>query len=191
VTDLVQVVNYNAGDLRGLTALAEVLNLDGSLKWKKNITLDSMEDSTETCFAMDYPEGLTPVHFVRLTLSRGNDVVSRNLYLRPMQEGNYRAIRQLPKARIKTNTTVTKHGDLWQLTTHAQNLSAHPSLMTRLKVVREKSGDRILPVIYEDNYFNLMPGEERTIKTEVKHADTRGERPSVVVEGFNAEAVSS
>jgi hypothetical protein len=63
--------------------------------------------------------------------------------------------------------------------------------MTRLKVVREKSGDRILPVIYEDNYFNLMPGEERMIKTELKHADTRGERPSMVVEGFNVEAVSS
>lgn len=185
VTDLVQVVNYSAGDLRGLTAQAEVLNLDGSLKWKKSIVIDSMEDSTGTCFTMEYPAGLTPVHFVRLTLSRGNEVVSRNLYLRPTQEGNYRAIRQLPKARIKTNTVVARHGDLWQLTTHVQNLSAHPSLMTRLKVVREKSGDRILPVIYEDNYFNLMPGEERTINTELKHADTRGETPRMMVEGFN------
>ena len=191
VTDLVQVVNYSAGDLRGLNALAEVLNLDGSLKWKKDIGIDSMEDSTETCFAMEYPAGLTPVHFVRLTLSRGNQVVSRNLYLRPTQEGNYRAIRQLPKARIKTNTVVTRYGDTWQLTTHVQNLSAHPSLMTRLKVVREKSGDRILPVIYEDNYFNLMPGEERIIKTELKHADTRGESPRMVVEGFNVEVATS
>jgi hypothetical protein len=187
ITDLVQVVNYSAGDLRKLTAQAEVLNMDGSLKWKRSILMDSMEDSTETCFSMEYPAGLTPVHFVRLTLLRGGEAVSRNLYLRPMQEGNYRAIRQLPKARIKTNTVVARHGDVWQLTTHVQNLSAHPSLMTRLKVVRTKSGDRILPVIYEDNYFNLMPGEERTIKTELKHADTRGERPRMVVEGFNVE----
>jgi len=30
-----------------------------------------------------------------------------------------------------------------------------------------------------------MPGEARAIRTEVEHADTRGERPTVVVEGFN------
>jgi hypothetical protein len=60
--------------------------------------------------------------------------------------------------------------------------------MTRLKVVREQSGDRILPAIYSDNYIYLMPGERRTITTEVKHADTRGEKPRMVVSGFNVVA---
>jgi hypothetical protein len=59
--------------------------------------------------------------------------------------------------------------------------------MTRLKVVRVKGGDRILPVIYSDNYFTLMPGEQRTIQTELNHADTRGEKPRMVVGGFNVE----
>jgi Exo-beta-D-glucosaminidase Ig-fold domain len=36
--------------------------------------------------------------------------------------------------------------------------------MTRLKAVREDSGDRILPVIYSDNYFTLMPEENRTLR---------------------------
>jgi len=53
--------------------------------------------------------------------------------------------------------------------------------------VREKSGDRILPAIYSDNYVALMPGERRTIRTELENADTRGERPRVVVEGFNVQ----
>jgi hypothetical protein len=35
-----------------------------------------------------------------------------------------------------------------------------------------------------------MPGEKRNILTQVDDADTRGERPRIVVEGFNlAEAV--
>jgi hypothetical protein len=54
--------------------------------------------------------------------------------------------------------------------------------MVRLKVVRERSGDRILPAIYSDNYIALMPGERRSIRTEVEDADTRGERPAIVVE---------
>jgi len=33
-----------------------------------------------------------------------------------------------------------------------------------------------------------MPGERRTITTEVNHADTRGEKPRMVVSGFNVVA---
>jgi hypothetical protein len=61
--------------------------------------------------------------------------------------------------------------------------------MVRLKAVREKSGDRILPAIYSDNYVALMPGERRTFRTELANADTRGESPRMVVEGFNTGAV--
>ncbi len=189
VTDFVEAVNYSAGDVRGLTALAEVLNLDGSVKWGKSASLDSTEDSVANCIQIEYPEGLTPVHFVRLTLSRAGSPVSTNLYLRGTEEGNYRAIRQLPKARIQSTTDIKRQGGVWQLTTRLRNLSACPALMTRLKVVRAKSGDRILPVIYDDNYFTLMPGEHRTVRTELNHADTRGERPRMVVGGFNVEPV--
>ena len=188
VTDDVEVVNYSAGDAPGLTALAEVLNMDGSMQWKKKATLESSEDSVVTCLTMEYPNGLTPVHFVRLTLSRAGSPISTNLYLRGVQEGNYRAIRQLPKARIKTATDTRQQGNRWRLTTQLQNLSAYPALMTRLKAVRENSGDRILPVIYSDNYFTLMPEEHRTVRTELNYADTRGESPRIVVGGFNVKA---
>jgi hypothetical protein len=36
-----------------------------------------------------------------------------------------------------------------------------------------------------------MPGEKRTIRTELEDADARGERPAIVVEGFNLGAVDS
>jgi hypothetical protein len=57
--------------------------------------------------------------------------------------------------------------------------------MVRLKIVREKSGDLIAPALYDDNYIALMPGERRTIHMEVENADTRGERPRVVLHGYN------
>jgi hypothetical protein len=54
--------------------------------------------------------------------------------------------------------------------------------MVKLKAVREKSGDRILPAIYSDNYIALMPGERRIVRTELEDADTRGEQPKIVIE---------
>ena len=55
--------------------------------------------------------------------------------------------------------------------------------------MREKTRDRILPAIYSDNYLALMPGEMEGIRTELAAADTRGERPRIVVEGFNVGEV--
>ena len=71
-----------------------------------------------------------------------------------------------------------------------KNPSVHPVLMVKLTVVREMHGDRILPAIYSDNYFTLLPGEQRTIHTELNHADTRGQKPRMLVRGFNVETSS-
>ncbi|HET7840964.1 MAG TPA: discoidin domain-containing protein, partial [Terriglobia bacterium] len=188
-TEMIEVVNYSAGNASGLTAKVEVLNLDGSKKWEKSATLASTEDSVNACIKMEYPDGLTPVHFLRLTLTRGEQTVSSNLYLRGLQEDDYRAIRQLEKIRLEALTSATRRDDRWVLATKLHNASSAPALMVRLKVVREKSGDRILPALYTDNYIALMPGERRTLVTEFAHADTRGENPKMVIEGFNVETM--
>jgi hypothetical protein len=187
--DTVEVVNYSGGNASGLTARVEVLNMDGSVKWEKTVPVDSAEDSTLSLMKLEYPADLTPVHFVRLTLSRGNSPVSTNFYLRALKGGDYTAIRQLPKVNLEATTRVERQGGRWLLSTGLRNVSSQPALMVRLKVVREKSGDRILPAIYSDNYFALMPGESRTLRSELEHADTRGEQPRMVVEGFNVGEV--
>ena len=183
VSETIEVVNYSAGDLTGLTAKAEILNLDGSVQAQKSANLDSKEDSTGSPISMQYPSGLTAVHFLRLTLTRGTETLSTNFYLRGTEEDNYRAIRELPKAKIEAATTVARQGDIWKLTTELRNTTASPALMVRIKAVREKSGDSILPAIYNDNYIALMPGESRTLTTEVNERDTRGEKPAIVLAG--------
>jgi hypothetical protein len=188
-TESIEVVNYSAGNKKGLTAQAELLNMDGAQMWVKSLPVDSAEDSCVPCVRLEPVNGLSPVHFLRLTLTEGGNAISTNFYLRGVNEGDYRAIRELPQVKLQAATNVVQKGDRWMLTTELSNPSATPALMTRLKVVREQSGDRILPAIYSDNYLYLMPGERRTITTEVNHADTRGEKPRMVVSGFNVVAI--
>jgi hypothetical protein len=99
-------------------------------------------------------------------------------------------IRTLPKATLRRATTAERQGDRWILSTELENTSQTPALLVRLKAVREQSGDRILPALHEDNFITLMPGEKRLLRTELEQADTRGERPRIVVEGFNLENAS-
>jgi hypothetical protein len=147
----------------------------------KTAPLDSVEDSTTTCFNMKYPTSLSPVHFLRLSLSRGSEVLSSNFYMRGLQQNDFRAIRQLPAPKLTADTTSEQKGNGWVLSTKLQNIGVSPALMVRVKAVRQKTGDRILPAIYSDNYIALMPGESRTIVTELNEADTRGEKPTIVL----------
>jgi hypothetical protein len=73
------------------------------------------------------------------------------------------------------------------LTTTLLNKTKQPALMVKLKVVGDKSKERMLPVIFSDNFICLMPGETRTITMELQVADTRGEQPVVVIEGLRRE----
>ncbi len=184
-TDAVEVVNYSAGDQTGLTAHAEVLNIDGSMKWQKTADLDSREDSTVSPIQMEFPAGLSPTHFIRLTLSRGSKVLSSNFYLHGVTEENFQGIRSLPQVKVEAKAHVKRHGSEWLITAELHNVSAAPALMVRVKAVRTKSGDPILPALYDDNYVALMPGERKTIHIQLENADTRGERPRIVVEGYN------
>jgi hypothetical protein len=184
-TDAIEVVNYSAGTVSGLKAKVEILNLDGTVKWEKSAAVDSTEDSVVAPITMEYPEELSPVHFIRLKLTRGDAVVSENFYWRGTEENNYTALRSLPKVSLGAMTRVEKQGSRWMLKTEINNISKHPALMVHLKVVRSKNSDRILPALYSDNYVSLMPGEKRTIRIQIEDADTRGESPRIVMEGFN------
>ena len=181
----IEVVNYSAGAAPGLTARVQLVNSDGAVKWEKSATLASTEDSTAVPFHMEYPDGLTPVHFIRLELRQGTKLVSDNFYWRGVEEENYRALRSLPKAAVAAITTSERRGERWFLSTTLTNPSPAVALMVRLKAVREKTGDRILPAVYSDGYVALMPGERRVISTELRDADTRGENPAIQLEGFN------
>jgi hypothetical protein len=56
--------------------------------------------------------------------------------------------------------------------------------MLRLNL-KGNDGEQFLPVIYSDNYFHLMPGENRTIDVEWKVEDARGCQPMIEITGTN------
>jgi hypothetical protein len=186
-TDSVEVVNYSAANGSGLTATMEVLNIDGTVRFEKRMGVNCPEDNIVHCFEVTKPEGLSTVYFIRLRLTRGSDLISENFYWRGLAEDSLKAIRKLPKVKLGLNSKTSKKNRTWYITTKLTNSTKTPALLVKLKVVGSRTGERILPVIFSDNYVSLMVGEQRTIKMELRNADTRGEKPIVVVEGVNVK----
>jgi hypothetical protein len=55
--------------------------------------------------------------------------------------------------------------------------------------LRRKSGERVLPVSYSDNYVSLVPGDAKTITIEAGTSQFNGEDALVVVDGWNVSVV--
>ncbi len=188
LTDSVEVVNYSVQDGSGLMVDAEILNLDGSVGWQESVSLDCAEDKVVAIMKIAEASGFSPVHFIRLKLMKNGRIVSENTYWRGVEDGNFKALRELPKVKLEMKTQTTRRRDRWDIAVEVKNSSPTPALMVKLAVVRQKSRDRILPVIFSDNYIFLMPGETHSISMALANADTRGEKPAVTVEGFNVVA---
>jgi beta-galactosidase/beta-glucuronidase len=193
LTDSVEVVNYSKSGGSGMTAKLQVYGLDGAVKLSKQSPVNCAEDSTATVMPVTLPEGLNGPYFVRLQLTKGDTVFSTNEYCRGMNPdssggmGDLQAITKLQVTSLAAQNQSVKEGDHWIITTQLANKTATPAFNVRLKVTGGTSGQRILPVIYNDNYFTLLPGESRTFQMRVTDADTRGEKPDVVVEGYNVK----
>jgi exo-1,4-beta-D-glucosaminidase len=191
----VVVVNSFRSEFKGLAAKAEVYNLDLTPKFSKEAAVDAGADSSTRVFALPVISGLSTAYFVRLTLTRGDAVVSRNFYwlstqpdVIELEKSNYyvtptktfadmRALNTLPKVHVEAAMTAQKNGA--QVT--VENTGPALAFAVRLKIV---SGDEeVLPVLWEDNYIALMPGEKRTLT-----AQFETKKPvTLAVSGWNVE----
>ena len=182
LTREVEAVNYHAGDRSGLSAKVSVLDMGGKVVDGCTAQLDLPEDSTLVVAPLPVPEGISSVYYVKLELAdAAGNLLSENFYVQGKEEGNLQELNMLGKASVKVS--MTGKGP-WKVT--LTNNGNVPALMLRLKLVSKSTGDMVLPVIYSDNYFSLMPGEKREIDIDAAPEDLRG-KPGLEVSGFNLD----
>jgi exo-1,4-beta-D-glucosaminidase len=57
--------------------------------------------------------------------------------------------------------------------------------MVHLRITKGKGGEDVTPILWEDNYFSLFPGESREIKAKFDAARLGGRLPVLEVDGYN------
>lgn len=181
LSDSIEVVNTRGGSRTRLTAKAELLDMYGTTISTSSTTIDSPEDTTFDCLPAHTEALTTDAGYLRLSLSDSKgQALASNFYVVGREEGNYQALAQLPKARVKTKIKVKKQ----QATVILENRSDSPALILRLNL-KGSDGEQILPATYSDNYFSLMPGEKQAVSITWRQEDTRNRKPVVEVTGFN------
>ena len=162
--------------------------MDASTAWEKETMTDSNEDTTLKLFTIEYPESVSKVHFITMNLYDGDKLVSQNFYHRSLEENNYQDLGTLPKVALNKSVKTTRNSDgTWNGVVTITNPSETVALMTRVNVVGKKDGIQILPMFYSDNYFALLPGEQKEITLRWNDVDTRGNEPQILITGYNVK----
>jgi exo-1,4-beta-D-glucosaminidase len=202
----VWVVSSQYEDARGLRLTAKVLNLDMTEKYSQQVSLDALADSTSRVLDLPPIDGLTPTYFLVLRLedSAGKLVGSNfywlstrpetldweksNWYTTPTASyADYTALYQLPKVKLKVAERTERKGE--DAVTHVtlENPGKSLAFFVRLKVDRGKGGEEILPVIWQDNYISLLPGEKREVTATYRAKELGAAQPALEVSGWNVE----
>ncbi len=61
------------------------------------------------------------------------------------------------------------------------------AFFVRLKVNKGKGGEEILPVVWQDNYISLLPGEKREITATYRNSALGAKKAEVEASGWNVE----
>lgn len=96
----------------------------------------------------------------------------------------------LPVVIVPISAHLTSQGNTRKVTARVSNPTSSVALAIRLKVLRAPSDERVLPAMYEDNYFSLLPGESRTVNVSFKAAALKDKTPRLMVEGWNIKQES-
>jgi hypothetical protein len=185
----VQVINNQPEPVTDAVARVSVHNLDGTLAYEHAIKLTAAPDLATNLGTVDFPEHPTAVHFLRLALHNASgELLSSNFYWlgTPDHPDDLTALSDLPMVTLTAKAEELEGKiagqRLLEITLH--NPTDHIALMAHVQL-RRKSGERVLPVFYTDNYVSLLPNETKTIGIEAAQNDFNGEDPLIVLDGWN------
>lgn len=200
----VVVVNSYYRPFPGMKVTAKVYNLDMAERFSKDAAIDAGPDSSTRVFTIPKLAGLSTTYFVRLALADSTGkLVSSNFYwlstkpdvldwdhsdwyVTPSKSfADMTALGTLPKVDLTLTAASESDGTEGRTRVTVENPSKNLAFAVRLKVNRSTDGEEVLPALWEDNYFALLPGEKRQITATYSSHDLGEAKPVVEVSGWN------
>src|SRR5467141_2082380 len=201
----VAVVNDTYAALKGMKVSAKIYNIDAKAKASKDAILDVVSDSSTKAFDLPNVEGLSNTYFLRLQLrDPAGKLVSDNFYwlstkvdtldwarrkdtvYTPQKEfADLTGLNSLPQVTLAVSAARSSAASKDTIAVTAKNPSSSVAFMAHLRLTRGPGGDDVVPIFWIDNYFSLLPGEERQVTATYDSSALDGKVAVLVVDGYN------
>jgi len=194
IKNTVSVNNEFYAPFKGSVTL-RIFNSDMSLRYVHSCPVSIGSDViTNDVIKAELPADLTPVHFIRLDVydRTGQPIAdtfywrSTNAYKGPKSYtgplyGGFEDIETLPPVQLSAvlKTKNKKH------TVTLKNPSDSLAFMVHVKLAEAKTKKPVRPTFYSDNFFSLLPCEEKIVEIEPYDIDQRDN--VIIIDGWNVQ----
>jgi mannosylglycoprotein endo-beta-mannosidase len=185
----IEVVNNRPDALSGLSVKAVIYRFDGMLDSHKIYPVAQVPGSSTIKVApLDVSARITPLYFVRLDLADASgNLLSTNFYWQHVAQDQFDGLTDLPRVTLDAEASARIEGDKTIVIVTLHNNTSNVALLAHLQLHQKRSGKRVLPVFYSDNYISLVPDKSSTVSIEAATKDLQGDQPLVELDGFNVD----
>ena len=197
----VSVYNDFRREFKNYNIEASVYDFDAkrisSQSAKINIPADGVVNDA---LKVNFPEEITQVHFIQLKLKddagkeiatsfywRSKDAYKGAWTISGPAVSGFQDISNLPRIQLQQSGEKQWSEGRLLVKVQIKNPSNTLSFFTQLKIQNEK-GENINPAFYSDNFFSLLPGEEKEVRIEFLTDENKKIR--LVTDAFNADTVT-
>jgi exo-1,4-beta-D-glucosaminidase len=204
----IAVVNSTYKPASHMKASVRVVDFNLKELFSQEKTVDVGADGVQEVLKIpEVPSNIKPtVYFVQLNLKDANGrLLSSNFYWLSTKKPkvdlekntnvstptisyeDMTKLLNLPKMHLKATAQLRRTKDGESVQVSLKNTSAALAFQVRLAVNAGKPREEILPVLWEDNYVSLLPGEERTVEARFPGKRSIGSHPTLKISGWNTE----
>ncbi len=188
IDNMVSIINTRLVAQSGIIVSARVFDLNSKLLWEKTGSVDVKENSYKEAFIVPEPTNSSPVYFVKLEIKNSSgQLLSENFYwLRNRNTADYKSLQNLEPVKLSAILTMENKGD--NVLAHAKltNSSDRIAFFTQLALTKP-DGNEVLPVIWDVNYFSMLPGESREISARLIREDVGQGKLKLELGGWNIQ----
>ncbi|HVN56741.1 MAG TPA: glycoside hydrolase family 2 TIM barrel-domain containing protein [Bacteroidales bacterium] len=189
----VMVVNGLYREFKNLKAGIKIFDIGMNLKYSKEITTDLKPDESLRITPEGWPKDLAGVSFLKLDLkdAAGKELSSNFYWLSDKgdDKADFTTLATLP--RVQLNYSISQAGSTGgkaSLILEVENKSTSLAFFVNPELICKTSRDLVRPVLWDDNYFSLLPGEKRKVNVSYFIRDLNGDDPILKISGWNVES---
>jgi len=181
----VELINHTSAPIEGNVS-AQVVAPDASVLYLKDALVIAQANSRTGAFTIDESR-LPPVCFIVLKWSDAKGrPLSENFYWFAREDSALRALNSMPAVKVGASASARSNDGATIVNVRVTNDSDAIALMTQLTLRSARTGERVLPAFFSDNFLSLMPGQGKDIRIEC--AEQGKQEPlAVEIAGWNAQ----
>ncbi len=205
----IHLVNDYFSDIDNYQAQIRILDLNSTEVFNKVVEASCKAESASLVMELPDFKNITTTYFLDLRLfDQNKNQIGNNFYwlstkydildyeaefedwsfYTPSKEyADYKQLNKLEPIRLNTNFHIESNDIILDIEFEINNPGGKLAFFIDLNISGEKSGNTVLPVFWDDNYFSLLPGETRKIKVSIRVKYLKNDNPVLKVGGCNIE----